>query len=50
MKCVDFEGSDDVVFDEVLRVEEVEVNAFCSIACALSCSNALVCRGVCVNA
>ena len=50
VKCVDLEDSDDAVFDEVLCVEECEVDVFCSFACALSCSNALACCGVCVNA
>ena len=50
MKCVDLEDSDDVVFDAVLRVEEFEVDVFGSFACALSCSNAFACCGVCVNA
>ena len=50
VKCVDLEGSDGVVFDEVLCVQELEVDAFCSFACALSCSNAFSCCGVCVNA
>ena len=50
VKCVDLEGSDDVVFDEVLCVEELEVDVFCSFAGALSCSNALALCGVCVIA
>ena len=50
MKCVDLKDSDDVMFDEVLCVEEFEVDALCSFACALSCSNAPACCGVCVNA
>ena len=48
MKCVDLNDSDDVVFDEVLCVEKFEVDVLCSFACALSCSNALACCGVCV--
>ena len=50
MKCVDLKDSDDVVFDEVLCVENFEVDVLCSFACALSCSNALACCGVCVDA
>ena len=50
MKCVDLKDSDDVVFDEVLCVEKFEVDVLCSLACTLSCSNALACCGVCVNA
>ena len=49
MKCVDLKGSDDVVFDEVLRVEKFEVDVLCSFASALSCSNALACCGVRVD-
>ena len=50
MKCVDLNNSDDVVFDEVLCVEKFKVDVFCSFASALSCSNALACCGVCVDA
>ena len=50
MKCVDLKDSDDVVFDEVLCVGKFEVDALCSFAVALSCSNALACCGVCVDA
>ena len=50
MKCVDLKDSDDVVLDEVLCVEKFEVDVLCSFACALSCSNALACCGVCVDA
>ena len=50
VKCVDLKDSDDVVFDEVLCVEKFEVDVICSFACAVSCSNALACCGVCVNA
>ena len=50
MECVDLKDSDDVVLDEVLRVEEFEVDVFCSFASALSCGNALACCGVCVDA
>ena len=50
MKCVDLKDSNDVVLDEVLCVEKVEVDVFCSFATALSCSNALACCGVCVDA
>ena len=49
MKCVDLKDSDDVVFDEVLCVEEFEVDVFCLFACTVSRSNALACCGVCVN-
>ena len=42
--------SGDVVFDEVLCVEKFEVDVHCSSACALSCSNARACCGVCVDA
>ena len=45
MKCVDPEDSGDVVFDEVLCVEDFEVTVFCSFACALSCSNTFACCG-----
>ena len=47
MECVDLKGSDDVVLDEVLCVEEFEVDVFCSFGSALSC---LACCGVCVDA
>ena len=50
MKCVDLKDSNDVVLDEVLCVEKFEVDVFCSFASALSCSNALACCGVCVDA
>ena len=51
MECVDLKDPD-VVLDEVLCVEEFEVDVFCSFASALSlsCSNALACCGVCVDA
>ena len=50
VECVDLGDPDDVVLDEVLCVKEFEVEVFCSFACALSCSNAPACCGVCVNA
>ena len=50
MECVGLKDPYDVVFDEVLCVEDIEVDVFCSFACALSCSNALACCGDCVNA
>ena len=50
VKCVDLKDSDAVVFDEVLCVEKFEVDVLCSFAGALSCSNALACCGVCVDA
>ena len=50
MECVDLKDPNDVVLDEVLCVEEFEVDVFCSFANALSCSNALACSGVCVDA
>ena len=39
-----------VLIDEVLCVEKFKVDVFCSFASALSCSNALACCGVCVDA
>ena len=36
MKCVDLRDSDDVVFDEVLCVENFEIDVLCSFASALS--------------
>ena len=50
VECVDLKDSDDVVLDEVLCVEEFEIDVFCSFASALSCSDALACCGVCVDA
>ena len=50
MECVDLKDSDDVMLDEVLCVEKFKVDVFCSFASALSCSNALACCGVCVDA
>ena len=49
MECVDL-CSDDVVLDEVLCVEKFEVDVFCSFARTLSCSYALACCRVGVNA
>ena len=50
VECVDLKDSDDVMLDEVLCVEKFKVDVFCSFASALSCSSALACCGVCVDA
>ena len=50
MECVDLKGSDDVMLNEVLYVKNFKVDVSCSFASALSCSNALACCGVCVDA